>query len=390
MHNIPITAVLTAIDRLGIRRASKSRGRWVNVLCPYHADRRLGSAAFNIQTGGFCCKSCGADSHIVTVVRERLGYDYHQACAWMGIQPLGDDKPKDTHSLGTVIEGRYAATLQVLAQGAETEQEEKSTRDTSWRRQASKFLPELYSYTRDRGFTAVWCEEHEVTHCTTGFYAGYFIVPICEGPVRTFEARKLEEYEWLCKFLLQPAQSPSGEHLRALRGLFESYAEANHFEERSPYWQFEDGTSPVWGLKYLANRKVRYPTGSHEKETLFRLSRLKTLDDLYLCEGIGGVPKAMAAFGGNVTATFGAAVSDVQLQILQGFSGRKIVLVDEGEGGRTMVKRVAKTGNTWVMRAGIPDDHPGYLDAIQNAACVRAETFLLMRDIPKTTSFPAR
>ena len=76
--------------------------------------------------------------------------------------------------------------------------------------------PEKYQYTRERGFTREWCEKFGVVHCLSGFYLDYMIIPIedKEKGVQLFEARRLMEYEYLCK------EFKSNEPLGVLRDKF--------------------------------------------------------------------------------------------------------------------------------------------------------------------------
>jgi hypothetical protein len=58
------------------------------------------------------------------------------------------------------------------------------------------------------------------------------------------------------------------------------------------------------------------------------LDKLDRGQDLYICEGIAGTPKIWSNLSKNVCAVFGAAVSDRQVDLLNEFTGRKIVIPD--------------------------------------------------------------
>ena len=53
-------------------------------LCPFHADRRVGSFYINLDSGAFNCFSCGASGgDVIDFVRSRHGFTFPEALQYL-------------------------------------------------------------------------------------------------------------------------------------------------------------------------------------------------------------------------------------------------------------------------------------------------------------------
>ncbi len=80
-ENWPIEVVL---ERLGLRDPGHRHGAWVDVLCPFHDDRRRGNAGYNETLNTFKCHACGVGGNSVTLVMLVLDKTARDAVEWLG------------------------------------------------------------------------------------------------------------------------------------------------------------------------------------------------------------------------------------------------------------------------------------------------------------------
>ena len=52
---------------------SKKHGKELSTLCPFHADKSVGSFSINLDSGLYNCYSCGATGNIIKFVKELQG-----------------------------------------------------------------------------------------------------------------------------------------------------------------------------------------------------------------------------------------------------------------------------------------------------------------------------
>lgn len=72
--------VQTVIDALGVENKRKSRRIWIH--CPFHADKKIGSAYLN-EAGYFKCHSCGTEADIFDVVMAINNCSFSDACLFL-------------------------------------------------------------------------------------------------------------------------------------------------------------------------------------------------------------------------------------------------------------------------------------------------------------------
>ena len=76
----PIASVLT---RFGWSGEGRRHGRWIEIRCPFHADRNA-SAGYNVALNIFRCQACDAKGNSVTLVMQQMGFDAARAVEWLG------------------------------------------------------------------------------------------------------------------------------------------------------------------------------------------------------------------------------------------------------------------------------------------------------------------
>lgn len=187
-----------------------------------------------------------------------------------------------------------------------------------------KFNPRVYDYTRDRGFSKEFIEKFNIILCTQGYYKDYIIIPIIshEHEVETFEARDI----------------------------------------------IRDGLRD----------KVLYPKGCNLNKTIFNYNNLNKDEDLYIVEGIGSVSKIWTNISKNVTCTFGSQVTDSQIDILNEFSAKKILVPDNDEAGSKMIMNLSYlVENLYVKIISSEDIEDMYVDDILHTNPIEGMRYII-------------
>jgi DNA primase len=102
--------ILSTIENEGIEL---KRGK---ALCPFH-DERTPSFIVNQRRQTFHCFGCGAHGDVITFIQKLHGYDFKDACKYLGITP-GKPAPVD-HNLRrrqTIQEGFETAISEIYYQ----------------------------------------------------------------------------------------------------------------------------------------------------------------------------------------------------------------------------------------------------------------------------------
>lgn len=190
-----------------------------------------------------------------------------------------------------------------------------------------KLNPDDYHYTRQRGFTQEFVDHFNIVRCFSFPYRDYFAVPIIDSKknIQTVEFRKLMQYEYEQKEI-----------------------------------KYEDD------YNYINDKKVKYETGSKLKETLFNIDNLNFNTVLYLCEGIGSLGK-LWLYNKNSTCTFGAQISDYQIEYLQEFPVVRIIPDCDQAGFEAVDKLRKQLENLQVIDIGeIEDTDEEFINEIKN------------------------
>jgi DNA primase len=140
--------------------------------------------------------------------------------------------------------------------------------------------PDEFYYTKQRGFTKEFCETFNIVRCFSFPYKDYFAVPIIDSKKSIYECefRKLMQYE---------------------------YTQNQNITEDIKY--------------YIDDKKVKYEPNARLKETLWNIDNLNRSLPLYVCEGIGSIPKLWQFISKNCTCTFGSQITLDQIEYLKEF-----------------------------------------------------------------------
>lgn len=294
--------IMNGLNLLGVRHDSfiNSNG-WLNVICPFHADKSLGSAAINMKTGVFNCYSCGTSKHITKAVMEILNLTGREA--YQILTGTNVSYPKKSDNSLIVVESK--PKIQKIGINFNT----------------TTFDPSKHQYTKERGFTTKWCKEFNVGVCLDDpYYMDYIIIPIIDKVtgIELFEARKLKEYEYFLKYY-------------GRRGSLDSFRKEFKKEKvhrDTPY------------TRYLKAKKVLYPPNNRIKEIIFNRDNLNTAEPVYICEGMGSIPKIMSVYK-NASCIFGSVASNDQIKILSEFE-KVVVIPDNDDAGKKLVRKLLK------------------------------------------------
>lgn len=324
--------IISSVKRLGIRTADHpNSGGWLSILCRYHDDENLGSGYINLDSSVFHCFACGADSNLVSLVIKELNCDYKSALKFIGIE----------HSIPYEGRRQYredkAETLRLLG----LPPREKFT--------------DFPRYMMDRGFTHEFCDHFDIQKCISGFFRGFMIIPLPEA--RTFEARKIYE-----DITIQKLLSTSETNLTVLRDSYHAWRKAH----RSVKTEITE---------YLDKGKTLYPSRTLiDKKIIFNLNRLDKDQDLYITEGIAGIPKIWTHLSRNVTATLGSEVSETQIRILRSFRKKKIIIPEEKSdrnqlkaSQKLIINILTQVEGTHVIPVNCPDTSERFVEEIQKA-----------------------
>lgn len=348
--------IIRTVDRLGIKRERRTDKKWMSILCPAHSDDNFGNAGINLRDsskliGLTNCFACGFKTNLIGLVkyvkqcgsveaRKFIGVD---DCNYLkNIQQRKSDKIRELEV--EVDEFRFNLKVKQLNHGE-------------------------HIYTIQRGYEKLFVNKFALSHCLSGYYKDYMILPINIKEIKLFEARKLREYETLKEhYGLDRDVSPNRLKLR-----FKQECKSRELKYRNGI-VYEDGVEIKNDvLLYLLKPKVLYPKGaSIISHTIFNEENLDTTKDLYVVEGTGSIPKIWSNISRNVTSLFGAEISDKQLQILNKF--KKIIIIpDNDEAGDSMVWKLGTSlENVWLLPVEAEDTDGEYLQQIRNTTLIEA------------------
>jgi len=344
-QQISESKIIEILNALGLVH-KKRVGQWIKCQCPFpnHNDSNP-SAGVNVNTGVVNCFGCHGSKHLISVVMDSFNCDYKSAIKMLNINIESSEMPL-SHNLG-----QRKSNVSIEEEVVEIERDFVS-------------IPinlDKYLYTKSRGFTEGFCKEFGIELALSGWYSDYMIIPIYYDGIEAFEARKIMEYEYLCKYFNVEEGS-----FKRLKNRYNKLKE----EDRITLNEYSF---------YLNKPKTLYPTGSRIKKTLWNYENLNFDEVLYLVEGLGSVPKIYNNISKNVTCIFGSKISEDQLLLLMKFK-KVIVIPDNDEAGlRLMMKLNDNLTNVYVKNIMSEDTDESYINDILQIEEIKSSRFLIKK-----------
>lgn len=358
--------IINTIDNLqGIIRESRPKGEWLDVLCPFHNDKHLGNAFININTSVFKCFSCGKSSNLVGMVKHHMELNYTEAVEFIGLEEndnfqssLNQRKNNITHT--QVLEER---------EDIPTSPDNITT---------SKVNSDEIRYLFLRGYTEDYIRHFNIKVGKSGWYKDYLITPIKDRTIGLdiFEARKVKEYEYLReRYSLQRVVSEEFMKERLYTWIEDHNVKYKKGKLYIRGEVFEDNN-----LLYLMRAKVLYPSNSKVNRTIFNYDNLNKDEDLWITEGLASNPKIWTYISQNVTSIFGANLTDMQIQLLEEFKGKKIFIPDNDTASDKLLWRASQNiRNCWVVPITSEDTDDNFVEDIKMTRPIEATRFLLRK-----------
>lgn len=364
--------ILSALNRIGVKNEGPSRNGWITCLCPYHQTDRLNSG-INVRTGAFSCFACKVQGkNIIKMVMDLKNLPFKEALDFIGLD----------------VEDRYDDSLKERRRKRVEEFLEKKTRDESRSKKIeleslklSKLDGRKYLYTRERDFNKDFVEKFSVTECREGWYKDYLIIPIVDKElgIKTFEARRLKEINYLFDFFNREDKIEFSETLSQLKKELETYCSNKMIVYRNGSIYQNGEKIENEKLQYLLKPKVLYPGNSEQKNTIFNRENLNLEEDLYISEGTGTLPK-LYQFNQNSTCLFGTSGSkqNEQLKILQKFKKRKIIIPNYDFASYAMIWKLSQAlDDVWVLPTKYDDTHKEFVNDLGKVSPMKGTEFIL-------------
>lgn len=336
MEDFSAFEIRDTLTRLNIKHVVE-RDR-ISLICPFHADRNLGSAFIRFSDGLFKCFSCGHPSNIIGIAKKVLNCSGKEAVDFI----------KKKQVSYAHIAPSISSEVEIKNEQEQEEKIKKRIQDERYENlRLINFDPLEYFYTRSKGYTLDFVKAFNIKLCTFGRFTDFFITPLPEA--NSYEARKLKEYEVLNEFFPDTNLS-----LKELRSKYKDWSSSH-----------EDIKNNV--TYYLNKSKVLYPLGNMKtKPIIFNQSHLDFNDTLFICEGISGIPKIWTHLSKNVTATFGTELSYAQVKILEKFK-KKIIIPDNDLASVKMIQTLCTNiDNIFVLNKKLEDDDEQYIPHIKS------------------------
>jgi hypothetical protein len=347
METINISNVL---NRLNISYKETATDK-IDILCPFHADRSFGSCKINNVTGLGYCFACKEGFDAIKLVRHINKCSYSEALTFLNLKNMYVKKSILDLNDDVVIGEK---TIKI---------EHKDYKRLS----LSDLNPESVQYTLQRKMPFSFFRKFNIKICNDGFYKDYLIFPIIDNinNVASYEARKVKEYEYL-KLVLGISNDVATSRLKSK---FKSFIEQNNVklrDNRDVYINGEIVENDL--LKYLLLPKTLYPKGSLlGKPTIWNYENLDKNEDLYVCEGLGSIPRLYSELSNNVTCTFGSIVSDKQMQLFNQFK-RIVIIRDNDEAGNSYIEKFKNNCYAEILIANttLEDTDDLFIEEIKN------------------------
>lgn len=313
--------ILNNLDKLNIKYEGQFNNKgWLSILCPFHLDSNFGNAYIH-NTTIIKCFSCKTKGNLYKAVKIKYpNYTNKQVFEFLGEELKS--------KLDLIIEKRKNNRVQKTPK-------EKLYKRTNVLNVLTKEVDLNLYYCKTRNFTKEWIDNFKIKIVDSGYYKDYFVIPIYyNNELITYEYRKAYEYEYY-------------KQLFKVRSTLENYRkkfkEEKHLLEHTQVYN------------YLIKPKVLYPYNTPNtfllKDSIYNIDNLDYNKDLYICEGIAGTSIIWNTLSKNVTALYGVNYSDKQLEVLQRFKGKKIVVSDNDLASDTFIHSLSyKLENVYVLQ----------------------------------------
>ncbi len=357
--DLTYSEIIEALNKLNIiyDDAPNSRG-YLGLLCPFHNDTIMKNAGVDLETGVIHCFACHNSGHVVSLIKEKYDLDYDGAMEFItGRKKEKLDDVSANYNLKNKKKNNYKSKDKL--------KDKKHNNSLTER----IFNPDEYEYTRIRGYTKDFCKEFNIKHCYSGWYADYFIIPIKDKHknIDTFEARKLCMAEIL--------HSSDIDELDLNMLIDKKQLCIKDFKV---YSKLDKSFINNSILLYLLKPKVLYPSGSNVGKTLFNIDNLDFNEDLWIGEGLGTVPKVYNNITKNVTSTFGSEVTAEQIEYLNKFKQRKILIPDNDEASLSeFCALMMEVDNLWVFDVETDDKKSSFVEDLKNANIIEASRYVI-------------
>jgi len=347
------------LDYLHIDRTSKVNGNWLLIRCPIpgHNDKNISNCGIDLQTGVINCFACKESSNIVSIVKDRLNLSYIDALKFIKKENFIG---KNVNSPNFNLKNKNRADR--ISKNVINKNKIENLK-------LEDFNPEDYSYTRMRGFTKEFCKKFNIQKCMHGWYKDYFIIPIIdkEKKINTFEARKLNQFE--LKKALLVSDDTLDDLIKDKKLVIKDFRVYSEVEKK--YYNNSI-------LLYFLKPKVLYPKGIQQnKRTLFNIDNLNYNKDLWISEGIGTIPKIYDNISKNVSCTFGTEITEEQIEYLNKFNKKKIIIPDNDKASLLMIEALnMQIKDLYVIDIKSNDTSKSFIDNINNSSIVLAVKYL--------------
>lgn len=347
--------IIETLNNLNIDYKDDNKN-WILVKCPLHNDKIMKNAGIDSNTGVFHCFSCKQNMHITKLVQNTIGLSYRKSLEYI---------------TGEKVPSSYIAPIdyKLKQNKVEYKKEEEKKVIKKDNKILEDFDPKSFYYTRIRGFTKEFCKEFGIKQCTNNWYENYFIIPIKDKNknIDDFEARKLNQKEYYD--YMKVSEEDFEAFIKVKRYILKKYRVYSEVEKK-----YIDNSI----LLYLLKPKVLYKSDSQVKKTLFNIDNLDFNEDLWISEGIGSVPKVYNHITKNITTTFGSEVSDAQIEYLNKFKKRKIIISDCDEASLITIEALnQKVSDLWVVNVLSDDKDTDFVDKLKNAEIIRSIQYVM-------------
>jgi 5S rRNA maturation endonuclease (ribonuclease M5) len=337
--------VIEALNTLGIKHQNKPNSKgWLPIICIWHNDKDFGNASVNVNSGVIKCFKCGETGNVSSLLKERnSNYTFVPSAI---TQPVKQEIKKSVNIDSSLI---YRFIYKEIDN------------------------PEDFYYLKQRGFTKEFCKEFKIVRSFTDPYSNYFAFPVIDKSKNIYncEFRKLIQMETIQQYF-----NTTNIPYSNLSEVFKKHCE-DHDIKIVDYKLYKDGkVSEDKTLFYLMDKKVKYESGSRVKQTLFNIDNLNYDEVLYLCEGIGSIPKLWTYISKNCTCTFGSQISPDQIEYLKKFK-EIIIIPDRDIAGQKMVLFLRDhIKNLKVIDISYEDTDENFVFEIQNTNIISVGEYL--------------
>jgi hypothetical protein len=347
--------IVNTLSNLGIDHADSDK-EWILIRCPLHADKKMKNCGINTITSVIYCFSCKRSMNLVSLVQDKMNLQYKDAMKFIkGDNYIESCKSSPDYNLKN--NKRQKKKTDKKKQVYKIEKEI-----------LLKLNPENFYYTSRRKLTREFCDKFEIKICWTGWYANYFITPIRDKKkgIDTFEARKLCQLEYLKSLNLDEESFDTlVENKKMMIKDYKVYSEVKD--------QYYDNSI----LLFLLKPKILYPKGSRIWETIFNIDNLDFNEDLWISEGLGTTPSIYNHITKNITSTFGSEVTDAQMEYLQKFNKRKLIIPDNDQASLIEIEALnMQVDNLWVVDIKSEDTDRTFISDIKKANIIEASRYL--------------